>query len=134
MAVETVRKPYVRHRSAWWWTKNPRYVLFQFRELSSVFVVLYAFLVLWQLWALRGGSDAYYAFLVMWYSRPMMALNAVILAFAILHSVTWFALTAKVPLFRIKGRPPPAALVIGASLAIWVALSLLIVKLLYGGF
>lgn len=134
MATETVRKPYVRHRSAWWWTKNPRYVLFQFREMSSVFVVLYAFLVLWQLWALRGGPDAYYDFLVMWYSRPMMFLNAVVFAFAILHSVTWFALTAKVPLFRIKGRPPPAALVIGANLAIWVGLSLLILKLLYGGF
>jgi fumarate reductase subunit C len=134
VATETVRKPYVRHRSAWWWTKNPRYVLFQFREMSSFFVVLYAFLVLWQLWALRGGEDAYYAFLLMWYSRPMMILNAVVLAFAVLHSVTWFALTAKVPLFRIRGRPPPAAFVIGANLAIWIGLSFLIVKLLYGGF
>ncbi len=134
MATEIVRKPYVRQRSAWWWTKNPRYVLFQFREMSSVFVVLYAFLVLWQLWALRGGEDAYYSFLLMWYSRPMMILNAVVLAFAVLHSVTWFALTAKVPLFRIRGRPPPAAFVIGANLVIWIAVSVLIVKLVYGGF
>ena len=134
MATETVRKPYVRHRSALWWTKNPRYILFQFREMSSLFVVLYAFMVLWQLWALRGGDGAYYDFLVMWYSRPMMILNAVVLGFAVLHSVTWFALTAKVPLFRIHGRPPPAALVIGANLAIWIAVSLIVVKLLYGGF
>ena len=133
MATEAVRKPYVRHRSPWWWTKNPRYLLFQFRELSSVFVVTYAFLVLWQLWALRGGEDSYYAFLTMWYSRPMMVLNAVILGFAVLHSVTWFALTAKVPLFRVRGRPPPAALVVGANVAIWAALSVIVVKLLFGG-
>ena len=134
MATETVRKPYIRHRSPWWWTKNPRYLLFQFRELSGAFVVLYAFLALWQLWALRGGEDAYYSFLVMWYSRPMMVLNAVVLGFAVLHSVTWFALTAKVPLFRIRGRPPPSWFVIAANLAIWVALSVLIVKVLYGAF
>jgi fumarate reductase subunit C len=134
LATETVRKPYVRRRSPWWWTKNPRYVLFQFRELSGAFVVLYAFLVLWQLWALRGGEDSYYAFLVFWYSRPMMILNAVILGFVVLHTVTWFVLTTKVPLFRIRGRPPPAPLVVGANVAIWIAVSVLIVKLLYGGF
>ena len=133
MATATVRKPYVRQRSALWWTKNPRYLLFQFRELTGAFVVLYAFLVLWQLWALRGGEDAYYSFELLWYSRPMMVLNAIILGFAVLHTVTWFALTAKVPLFRIRGRPPPAALVIGANVAIWIAISYVILKLLYGG-
>ena len=53
----TVRKAYVPRRSALWWTKNPRYLLFQFRELSGAFVVAYSFLVLWQLWALRGRPD-----------------------------------------------------------------------------
>ena len=96
--------------------------------------MLYAFLVIWQLWALRGGEESYNAFLDMWYSRPMVILNVVILAFAVLHSVTWFALTTKVPLFRIRGRPPPAALVVGINVAIWIVLSFLVVKVLYGGF
>jgi fumarate reductase subunit C len=134
VATRTLRRPYVPHRSAFWWTRNPRYILFQFRELSSVFVVAYAFLVLWQLWSLRGGEDAYAAFLEVWYSRPMVILNVIILGFAVLHSVTWFALTTKVPLFRIRGRPPPGAPVVGAFLALWIALSFLVVKLLYGGF
>src|SRR2546427_13303015 len=119
MATATVRKPYVRPRSALWWTKNPRYLLFQLRELSGAFVVAYAFLVLWQLWALRGGQDAYDAFLQVWYSRPIVVLHVVILAFAVLHSVTWFSLTAKVPLIRVHVRPPPGAVVIGANVVVW---------------
>jgi len=130
----TVRKAYVPRRSALWWTKNPRYLLFQFRELSGAFVVAYAFLVLWQLWALRGGPDAYDAFLQVWYSRPMVVLNVIILAFAVLHTVTWFSLTAKVPLFRIRGHPPPSAVVIGANVVIWIVLSFLVVRVIFGGF
>jgi len=103
------------------------------RELTGVFAILYAFLMLWQLWALRGGEASYAAFLDMWYSRPMVILNVVILAFAVLHSVTWFVLTTKVPLFRIHGRPPPSGLVFGVNVGIWIALSILVVKLLFGG-
>ena len=134
MVASTVRKAYVPRRSPWWWTKNPRYFLFQIRELSGAFVVAYAFLVLWQLWALRGGQDAYDAFLQVWYSRPIVVLNVVILAFAVLHSMTWFSLTAKVPLIRVRGRPPPGAVVIGANVVVWIVLSFLVVKVLYGGF
>jgi len=130
----TVRKAYIPRRSALWWTKNPRYLLFQFRELSGAFVVAYSFLVLWQLWALRGGPDAYDAFLQVWYSRPMVVLNVIILAFAVLHTVTWFSLTAKVPLFRIRGRPPRSAVVIGANVVIWIVLSFLVVRVIFGGF
>lgn len=133
MAAETVRKPYVRHRSAWWWTKNPRYLLFQVRELSSLFVVVYAFLLLWQLWALRGGEASYTAFLEFWYSRPMVVLNLVILAFAVLHTVTWFVLTTKVPLVRVHGRPPPNSVIVGSMVAIWAVASYVVVMWLYGG-
>jgi len=132
VATETVRKPYVRPRSAWWWTKNPRYLLYQVREFTSVFVVAYAFLLLWQLWALRGGEASYASFLQVWYSRPMVIVSGIILAFAVLHSVTWFVLTTRVPLFRIQGRPPPGAVTIGIWVVIWVALSYVVLKLLYG--
>ncbi len=132
MATETVRKPYVPHRPEWWFTKNRRYVLFQVRELTSVFVVLYAFLVLWELWALRGGPDSWNAFLHVWYSRPMMVLNVIVLAFVLLHAVTWFSLTTRVPLFRIRGRPPPAAAVVGGMVVLWAVLSFLVLRFLYG--
>ena len=132
MATETVRRPYVPHRSSWWWTRNRRTLLFQFRELSSVFVILYAFLVLWELWALRGGASSWSAFLAVWYSRPMIVLNVVILAFVVLHAGTWFLLTTRVPLFRIHGRPPPAALVVGGMVAAWAVLSFLVLRFLYG--
>ena len=132
MATETVRKPYVPRRPEWWFTKNRRYVLFQVRELTSVFAVLYAFLVLWELWALRGGPDSWNAFLQVWYSRPMVILNVIVLAFVFLHAATWFSLTTRVPLFRIHGRPPPAAAVVGGMVVLWAVLSFLVLRFLYG--
>jgi len=132
MATEAVRKAYVARRSEWWFTRNRRYALFQLRELSSVFVILYAFLILWELWALRGGSSSWDAFLAVWYSRPMIVLNLVVLAFVLLHAVTWFLLTTRVPLFRIHGRAPPAALVVGGMVAVWAVLSFLVLRFLYG--
>jgi fumarate reductase subunit C len=132
MATEIVRRPYVPRRSEWWFTKNRRYLLFQLRELSSVFVILYAFLILWELWALRGGSSSWAAFLDVWYSRPMMILNLVILAFVLLHTATWFLLTTRVPLFRIHGRAPPETLIVGSMVAIWAVASFLVLRFLYG--
>ncbi len=95
-------------------------------------MILYAFLILWELWSLRGGSSSWDAFLAVWYSRPMIVVNLVVLAFVLLHTVTWFLLTTRVPIFRIHGRPPPAALVVGGMVVIWAVLSFLVLRFLYG--
>ncbi|HKZ23399.1 MAG TPA: hypothetical protein VJ224_03265 [Thermoplasmata archaeon] len=131
MATETARKPYVRHRSAMWWTKNPRYFLFQIRELSAVFVALYAFLVLYQLWVLRQGAESYRAFLDLWFSGPMVLLGLAILGFTVLHAVTWFLLTPKVLAARLARSPASSALVFVVMLAVWIAVSYVVVAFLY---
>ena len=114
-----------------WWTKNPRYLLFQIRELSAVFVALYAFLVLYQLWVLRQGAESYRAFLDLWFSGPMVLLSLAILGFTVLHAVTWFLLTPKVLAARLARSPASSALVFVVMLAVWIAVSYVVVAFLY---
>ncbi len=131
MAAETIRRPYVRHRSALWWTRNSRYLLFQIRELSSVFVALYAFLFLFQLWALRGGPGSYAAFLDFWYSPLMIPVSLAILGFTVLHAVTWFLLTPKVLAGRFARSAASSVFVFVLMLAVWIAVSYLVVIILF---
>ena len=54
---------YRRRVSVWWWLQNRRYAWFVLRELTSVFVALFAGAYLWQLRALAQGPEAYAQFL-----------------------------------------------------------------------
>ena len=48
---------YRRRMSVWWWLKNRAYSKFVLRELTSVFVALFAILFLWQLRALAHENQ-----------------------------------------------------------------------------
>ncbi len=46
-----------------------------------------------------------------------MVLNVVAFCFLVLHTVTWFSLTPQAMALRVRGRPVPGVLVIGAQYA-----------------
>ncbi len=133
MATRPAVRVYPARRPQSWWLKHPRYFLFMMRELSSIFVAAYAFLLIYQLWQFRQGEAAYSAFLGILYSGPMVAFTIVVLAFTLLHAVTWLWLTTKVPLVRFRGKPASAPMVFGANLVLWAAASALVLFLVYGG-
>ena len=49
-------KTYRRPVSGLWWTRNPFYLWYMARELSSVFIVIYALLLLWGLLRHQWGT------------------------------------------------------------------------------
>jgi fumarate reductase subunit C len=122
-APATYRQPVSRL----WWLKKPTYLLFMLRELSCVFVAWSVVFLTMFVYAIGRGQDAYQRFLD-WASSPVVVLvNIVALAFLILHTVTWFALTPQAMVVRaprtgrqvvttrmehIGGRIVPAAKVI----------------------
>ena len=58
-------------------------------------------------------------------SSPLgVALQLVCLAFAIYHSVTWFALTPKAMPLMIKGEPVPGIAIVGAHYVAWAVVSI----------
>src|SRR5579859_5103422 len=79
-----------------WWRGNPRYSVYMLRELSSVFLALWAVLFLAQLKRLRRSQEAYEVF-VKGQGRPLwVAFHLTAFAFALLHSVTWLQLAGVV--------------------------------------
>ncbi len=95
---------YRRPVSRLWWAKKPTYLLFLMRELSCVFVAWAVAYLLMLIYALGRGEAAYSRFLD-WAGSPLVVIvNVVTLAFLVLHSVTWFALTPQAMVVRLGGR------------------------------
>ena len=98
-APVTYRQPVSRL----WWLKKRSYVLFVLRELSSVFVAWFAVFLMMLVFAIGRGEESYQKFLD-WAASPVIVLiNVVALAFSLLHTVTWFALTPQAMVVRGPG-------------------------------
>jgi fumarate reductase subunit C len=103
-APTTYRKPVSRL----WWTKKRSYFLFVMRELSSVFVAWFAVFLMVMVFAIGRGEASYQRFLD-WAASPIVVVvNIVALAFAVLHTMTWFVLTPQAMVVRLGGRRVPA--------------------------
>jgi len=114
---------YRRRVSVWWWLQNRRYAWFVLRELTSVFVALFAGAYLWQLRALAQGPEAYAQFLARLGTPLFVALHAVTFLFVLLHSVTWFNLAPKAIVVRVRGGRVPASFIAGANYLAWAVVS-----------
>ena len=109
--------------SVWWWLGKRSYALFVLRELTSVFVALFALLCLWQVWAVRQGPDAYAQFLARTRTPAFLAVSAVAFLFVLFHAITWFNLAPKAMVLRVRGKRVPDWAVAGSNYLAWVVLS-----------
>jgi fumarate reductase subunit C len=74
------------------------------RELSCVFVAWFVVFMTMLVYAIGRGEASYRQFLD-WASSPVVVVvNVVALAFLVLHTVTWFALTPQAMVVRAGGR------------------------------
>ena len=101
--------------STWWWLRKRTYFVFVMRELSSLFVGWYVLFLLLLVRAVGRGEAAYQDFLDWAASPVVVVVNVVAFAFIVLHTVTWFGVTPQAMALRVRGRPVPAPLVIGAQ-------------------
>jgi fumarate reductase subunit C len=120
------RRPYVRKVERSWWLQHPRYVVYMIRELTSLFVGLYCVLLAIGLVRLAQGQAAWDGFVAAFSSPPGVVFQLLCLAFAIYHSVTWFALTPKAMPLVVNGEPVPGKLIIGAHYVAWAAVSFVV--------
>jgi succinate dehydrogenase subunit C len=104
-------KAYRPRMSAFWYLDRWPYLLFILREVSSFFVAYFAVVIVVQICALSSGPAAYAQFQA-WMRNPLMiVLNAVTLAFVLLHAVTWFNLVPRVMMRQVLGKQLPDAMV-----------------------
>ncbi len=99
-ATTSYRKPVSRL----WWAKKGSYFVFWMRELSCVFVAWFVVFLLMLVYAIGRGEASYRSFLDWAASPVVVVVNLVALAFVVLHTVTWFALTPQAMVVRAGGR------------------------------
>ncbi len=127
----TTPRRYKRPMPRTWWLRNPRYTLFILREASAIFMVVFVLIYLVQLLRLGSGQASYNAYLDLMNSPGWIAIHVVVLAFAILHTVTWINLMPKGLPEYIRGIKVPAlGLLIGGFTA-WVVASVVVALLLF---
>jgi len=85
------------------------------RELSSLFVAWFVIYLLMFIAAVGDGAEKYDAFLDRASSPLFLVVNAVALAFLVLHTMTWFALTPQAMVLDLGGRRVPGVLIIVAQ-------------------
>ena len=116
MSTSVTRVPsYQRRMGVFWWVHKRSYFLFVMRELSSLFVAWFVIYLLMFIAAVGGGAEKYDAFLDRASSPLFMVVNAAALAFLVLHTITWFALTPQAMVLNVGGRRVPGVLIIAAQ-------------------
>lgn len=121
---------YRRRMSTYWWAERWAYFLFILRELSSVFIAWLVAYMLLLVRAVSQGETRYQEFLS-WATHPLLiAVNALSLAFVLLHAITWFNLAPKAMVVHLRGKRVPPALISLSNYGAWVVLSAAVVWLL----
>lgn len=127
--TRTLRRP----MSPGWWLKRRNYFIFMMRELSAVFIGLFAVATILQVRAIRGGPAAYEQFMEMVRSPAAIVVAMVGLLFAILHSITFFMLAGRVLVIQTGEERVPPALIVAGHFGAWLAASVLFVLLVLRG-
>lgn len=109
-----------------WWLGASRYRRYMVRELTSVLIGAYAFMLIVGLWRLSQGAEGFAAWLDAMQSPPGLVLNGIILLAALYHSVTWFNVAPKAISVRIGTSKLPDSVISGAHYASWVLVSILL--------
>jgi len=119
-------KTYVRPMAGWW-RKNPFFVRYMIREASSVFLAIYAVILLVGLLRLMQGEAAYNAWRAALTSPFSILFHWLALLTVGYHAYTWWMVSPKTaPDIRIAGRPIPEALISGGGLLAMIGTSILV--------
>lgn len=116
-------KPYIRPMPRDWWLQRLPYLSFMAREVSSIFVAAYVVVFMVMLSCISQGPEAYQAFLAGLESPLAIFFHVVALAFALIHTLSWFSLTPKAMMLYIGEDRVPSYLILVSHYAAWIAIS-----------
>lgn len=110
-------KGYERSMKGWYVHARPAYWFYLVRELTCVAVGYYALLVIYGLFQLHAGEEAFNAFMACLRSPLAIILNLVAAALIAFHAITWFMVMPKtMPFIFVGGKRLPARLITAAGL------------------
>ncbi|EFK1667989.1 fumarate reductase subunit FrdC [Escherichia coli] len=100
--MTTKRKPYVRPMTCTWWKKLPFYRFYMLREGTAVPAVWFSIELIFGLFALKNGPEAWAGFVDFLQNPVIVIINLITLAAALLHTKTWFELAPKAANIIVK--------------------------------
>ena len=119
-------KTYVRPMQGWW-RKNPYFVRYMIRESSSVFLAIYALILLVGLLRLTQGEAAYEAWRAALTHPVSILFHWLALLTVGYHAFTWWVVAPKTaPDIRVAGRAIPEMLITGGGIAATLGASVLV--------
>ncbi len=119
-------KTYVRPMQGWW-RRNPYFVRYMIREASSVFLAIYAIVLLTGLLRLSQGEAAWEAWRAALTSLPSLVFHWLALLTVSYHAYTWWKVAPKTaPDIRIAGRPLPELAITGGGVVATIGTSILV--------
>ena len=92
--VKTERRPYVRPMAGWW-TRNPFFVRYMVREVTSLGVWAYALVLTMGALRLGQGEAAWNGWLEALKSPLSLSLHLVLLVCMVVHTYSWFEIMPK---------------------------------------
>lgn len=124
------RRPLVREcPPTTWYFRQPRYLRYMSREITSIFVGAYCVLLVVGLQRLAAGPTAWEGFLLALQSPASIVFQFLALVAAVYHAATWFNATQKAMPIQIGENFIPGKLISGAHYVAWAMLSLIVLIL-----
>ena len=121
---------YHRPMSFWWWLQKRAYFNFIVRELTCIFVGVFAVLTLFQIRALADGPDAYANFINRLRTPGLILFNTLGLAALLLHAVTWFKAVPTTMIVRLGKTRVPDQVLAGLHYVGWMVVSAVVAWIL----
>jgi len=119
-------KWYRTRKPIFWWLHQWPHLRSILRALTSVFVALYALVLLFQIQALTRGPEAYATF-VAWLKTPgSIVLHIIVFVAVIFHTITWLNLTPKAMVLHVGKKRVPAAVITLSNYIAWGVVSIVI--------
>ena len=125
------RRTYMRPMTGWW-KRDPFFIRYMAREATSIFVYLYAIVLVAGLAALANGRAEFESWLAMLRHPLGVVFQLVCLLVFAYHTWSWFVIMPKtMPPVVIGGKRLAAGAITGAGVAAAVVATLLIVALAF---
>lgn len=122
------RKPYVREfpRTTWYLAKSHDR-LHMAQEVTSIFIAIYALILLWGLKSLAAGPEAWQGFLDTLGSPLSMLFHWVMFLVAMFHSISWFNVTHKAMPIQMGEEFLPGGIIVGGHYVVWILFSIIVI-------
>lgn len=126
--AQTAPREYKWRMPSGWWTRRRNYFFYMLREFTAVPMALWLIWLLIDIKRAGNGPAAY---------RPagstlFVVFSAVVLAFALYHSVTFLSLSGLIIRIKVFDRPIPSRLITAAMFGVWAVASAIVAAVLIG--